>query len=135
MSSGSTPAPVAVLLNGIYTLNGNQIKFSAINGSPERGVAIVFENGPWEEIHKVDGGNGYLFYVTPKSFQDFKSRVFDKNVQWNAVLSSKKEVLIPGTWSPNQANVGGIRRARSSKSSKPTKRRRSRRVYRKTKKN
>lgn len=133
MSSG---VPSINVLTGSYqpTVLEKPIEFTAINSDNSESVMFTF-TGATQLIRQLSNvGNGGMFHVTKDSFNDFKSRVLDKNVEWKAVMPSKT-VLIPGTWSSKQATVGGIRRARSSKSSKPTKRRRSRRVYRKPKKN
>ena len=93
-----------------------------------------------------------MLHVTKESFEDFKSRVLDKNVEWtNATIIPNVNVNVPGKWIRvdgekktvitgdedlevyNRAiKYGGSRKHTHRK---PTKRRRSRRVYRKTKKN
>ena len=83
-----------------------------------------------------------MMHVTKQSFEDFKSRVLDKNVEWTnaTIMPDNVDVNIPGTWRSDEDIVtsyqgGKPKHNRRFTHRKPTKRRRSRRVYRKPKKN
>jgi hypothetical protein len=89
-----------------------------------------------------------MLHVTKQSFEDFKSRVLDKNVEWTnaTIMPDKRNVTVPGKWIRvitgderpevfDGATKGYYGGSRKHNHRKPTKRRRSRRVYRKTKKN
>jgi hypothetical protein len=106
------------------------------------GVGVFFTlEAHTPEFQKISGVS-YRLIVTEKSFEKFKSKVLDKDVEWKDLV----QIIdvpdgIPGTWQSNKSKVksyegGKPKRNRPSSRRRPTKRRRSRRnVNRKTKKN
>ncbi len=108
----------------------------------DSGVVGIFLNGFSSSLAEAIKGNGKMMHVTKQSFEDFKSRVLDKNVEWTnaTIMPDNVNVNIPGTWQSDEDIVrsyegGKPKHNRRTTHRKPTKRRRSRRVYRKPKKN
>jgi hypothetical protein len=140
-------------LKGFYISKSRKsIPFTAaINDSD---VVAIYFTGFSASLAQANIGNGYMLHVTKQSFEDFKSRVLDKNVEWTnaTIMPDKVNVTVPGKWvrvdGEKKTVITGDERpevfdgatkgyggSRKHNHRKPTKRRRSRRVYRKTKKN
>jgi hypothetical protein len=147
MSSGSPP-----LLEGFYTSkSGIQIPFTAF--AHKDCVAIILEKPVGQLAAISQHSRGQILHITRESFEDLKSNVLDKDVNWTNVKHIRFAETVPGTWRSDDGNKtkvitgyeepevfdsaikGYYGGSRKHNHRKPTKRRRSRRVYRKPKKN